>query len=195
LTRYNNDSVLQEFIWQNTSYRYVVFDSPKWLICNNPTYLLLLQTFFDCKLTPGAYLASTSLTPIPDNATKALADSSTVNPSLLLAVYDPTLGLQKAFETGYTRMNLINAHGIVAVNIGLRLRQGLDDYALGLSSSPARDLVCDVSSPTTYQYPCHLSLFVQIPNFERVIVRARSVMGWSVSEKLVSFGRGMLMGV
>ncbi|EPE35324.1 hypothetical protein GLAREA_11023 [Glarea lozoyensis ATCC 20868] len=163
---YNNDSVFQEFIWQNTSYRYVVFDSPKWLISTNPTYLLLLQTFFDY------------------NATKALLDSSTVNPTLHLAIYDPTLGLQRAFETGYTRMNLINANGIVAVNIGLRLRQGLDgvsayDFTLGLSSSPARDLVCDVSSASTYQYPCHLSLFVQVPNFDRTIVRTRAGMGWS----------------
>lgn len=87
-------------------------------------------------------------------------------------------------------MNLINANGIVAVNIGLQVREGLDgvaayDYTLGpLSSSPARDLVCDTSSATTYQYPCHVSLFVQIPNFDRTIIRTQKVMGWPVSSKV-----------
>jgi hypothetical protein len=122
-----------------------------------------------------------------------------VNPSLLIAVYDPKLGLQKAFEAGCTRMNLINANGIVAVNIDLRVRRGVDgisayDFALGLSSSPARDLVCDISSPTTYQYPCHLSLFVQIPNFDRTIISTRKNMGWSVSSRLPPLMKGILMG-
>jgi hypothetical protein len=124
-------------------------------------------------------------------------ESSTVNPSLLIAVYDPTLGLQEAFETGYTRMNLINANGIVAVNIGLQVHQGLDgnsayDYTLGLSSSPARDLVCDTSSATTYKYPCHLSLFVQIPNFDRTIISTMKVMEWLVSSELSPFIKGTL---
>lgn len=124
-------------------------------------------------------------------------ESSTVNPSLLIAVYDPTLGLQEAFEMGYTRMSLINANGIVAVNIGLQVRQGLDgnsvyDYTLGLSSSPARDLVCDTSSATTYQYPCHVSLFVQIPDFDRTIISTVKDMEWLVSSKLPPFIKGML---
>lgn len=119
-------------------------------------------------------------------------DSSTVNPSLLIAVYDPTLGLQEAFETGYTRMNLIDANSIVAINVGLQIRQGLDgnsayDYTLSLSSSPVLDLVCDTSSATTYQYPCHVSLFVQIPNFDRTIISSTMAMGWQVSSKLQLF--------
>jgi hypothetical protein len=124
-------------------------------------------------------------------------DSSTVNPSLFIAVYDPTLGLREAFETGYTRMSLINANGIVAVNIGLQVRQGLDgnsayDYILGLSSSPTRDLVCDTSSATTYQYPCYVSLFVQIPNFDRTIITTTKAMEWLVSSKLPPIIRGTL---
>lgn len=47
--RYNNDEVIEDFLWMNTTYRYVAFDSPSWLLCNTPTYMLLLQTFFNCK--------------------------------------------------------------------------------------------------------------------------------------------------
>lgn len=94
-------------------------------------------------------------------------------------------------------MNLINANGIVAVNIGLQVRQGLDgnsayDYTLGLSSSPARDLVCDTSSATTYQYPCHVSLFVQVPNFDRTIISTKKAMEWLVSSKLPLFIKSTL---
>jgi hypothetical protein len=46
--RYNNDVVVEDFVWMNTSYRYKVFDSPSWLIDQTPTYTLMLQTFFDC---------------------------------------------------------------------------------------------------------------------------------------------------
>ena len=47
--RYNNDVVVEDFVWMNTSYRYKVFDSPSWFIDQTPTYMLLLQMFFDCK--------------------------------------------------------------------------------------------------------------------------------------------------
>jgi hypothetical protein len=105
--------------------------------------------------------------------------------------------MQEAFEMGYTRMNLIDANGIVAVNIGLQVRQGLDgssayDYTVGISSSPARDLVCDTSSATTYQYPCHVSLFVHVPNFDRTIIGAEMAMGWLVGSKLLPFVKSML---
>jgi len=162
---YNNDVVVEDFVWMNISYRYKVFDSPSWLIDQTPTYTLLLQTFFDY------------------NATKALDESSTTNPSLMIAVYDPILGMQKAFDLGYTRMYLVNANGIVAVNIGLQVRDegnGISayDYSLSLISTPATDLVCDTSSAETYKWPCHMSLFVQIPNFDRSIITTEKTMTW-----------------
>ena len=104
----------------------------------------------------------------------------------MIAVYDPILGMQKAFDIGYTRMNLVNANAIVAVNIGLQVRDegnGISayDYSLSLMSSPATDLVCDTSSAETYKWPCHMSLFVQIPNFDRSIITTEKSMTWMVS--------------
>lgn len=84
-------------------------------------------------------------------------------------------------------MNLINANGIVSVNVGLQRREDFDGnsayaYTLGISSSPALGLVCDVSSSQyPYQYPCHLSLFIQIPTFYRTTLKAQKAMGWLVS--------------
>lgn len=82
-------------------------------------------------------------------------------------------------------MNLINANGIVAVNVGLRIRQAPNaapayDYDLGISSSPTTDLVCDTSTELTFQYPCYVSLFIQIPTFERTIIRIQKEMSWTV---------------
>jgi hypothetical protein len=104
----------------------------------------------------------------------------------MIAVYDPILGMQKAFDLGYTRMYLVNANGIVAVNIGLQVRDegnGISayDYSLSLISTPATDLVCDTSSAETYKWPCHMSLFVQIPNFDRSIITTEKAMTWVVS--------------
>jgi len=119
--------------------------------------------------------------------TKAFENSSTkLSPSLWLAVYDPAIGMQKAFDQGYTRMNLISANGIVNVNIGLRTRQAPDhdpayDYTLDIASSPATDFVCDTSTTLIYQYPCRLTLFVQIPNFERTTILIQKEMAWLVS--------------
>ncbi|TAQ86447.1 hypothetical protein B7494_g5223 [Chlorociboria aeruginascens] len=153
---YNNGSVIEGFEWMNAVYRYTVFDAPAWLSSDTPTYLLTLQTFFTY------------------NMTLALSDSSSQNPTLFIAAYDSELGLQNSFDRGYTRMTLVNANGVVALNTGLRLRRSFDglsayDYELGVSSAPARDMVCDTTSAMTYQYPCHLSLFIQIPNFQRTI--------------------------
>jgi hypothetical protein len=101
-------------------------------------------------------------------------------------VYDPILGMQKAFDLGYTRMSPVNANGIVAVNIGLQARDegnGISayDYSLSLISTPATDLVCDTSSAETYKWPCPMSLFVQIPNFDRSIITTEKAMSWMVS--------------
>jgi hypothetical protein len=83
-------------------------------------------------------------------------------------------------------MNLVSANGIVGVNIGLQVRDGANgisayDYSLSLVSSPATDLVCDESSAETYKYPCHMSLFVQVPNFERSIITTVKAMTWTAS--------------
>ena len=125
---------------------------------------------------------------IPDNVEKARNDSSTYNPTLMLAVYDPTLGMQKAFDQGYTRMRLINANGIVSINVGLRIRQSLNqmpayDYVLDISSSQASmdPLVCDTSTELKYFYACYVSLFITIPNFERTKTTIHKEMSWTVS--------------
>lgn len=115
-----------------------------------------------------------------------MLDSSVTNPSLMIAVYDPVLGLQRAFDLGYTRMTLVNANGIIDVNLGLVLRDDGNgtsayDYSLSLTSSPAIDLVCDTSSYTTYKWPCHLSLLIQIPNFDRTIIITTKATTWVVS--------------
>jgi hypothetical protein len=128
----------------------------------------------------------------PDNVTQALQDSGSSNPSLLLAVYDPDLGMQRAFEEGYTRMNLINANGIVAVNIGLNMRQAPDqapanDYAIDISPTQASDLTCDTSTTLSFQYPCDVSLFITIPNFERTITLRQKQMGWLVGSSIRGF--------
>ncbi|KAH8590421.1 hypothetical protein B0O99DRAFT_691635 [Bisporella sp. PMI_857] len=164
---YNNDQVIEDFVWMNTSYRYVAFNSPPWLSTSTPTYMLLLQAFFDY------------------NVQKAKDDSSSYNPSLYVAIYDPALGMQKAFEQGYTRMKLINAYSIVAINIGLRKRQAPDyepayDYTLDISSSPVAELPmpCDTSTVLTYQYACHTCLFITIPNFERTTIVRQKRLDW-----------------
>ena len=96
--------------------------------------------------------------------------------------------MQKAFETGFTRMNLVNANGIVSINIDLRRRDGHNgvsayDYLLGISASPNRDLLCDTSNSATNQESCHLSLFVQIPTFDRTIITTQKAMDWAVSDE------------
>jgi hypothetical protein len=78
-----------------------------------------------------------------DDTAQASADSGRVlQLSLYLAVFDPTLTVQQALENGYTRMQLVNANGIVAVTLGLTMRQASAetapayDYGLAVSSIP-----------------------------------------------------------
>lgn len=107
-----------------------------------------------------------------------------MQPSLLMAVYDPVLSMQEAFEAGFTRMQVVNANGIVAINIGLQIRDipGYPmsyDYELSISSLPATTIVCN--SDSVLSYPCFISLFIQIPTFERITVARKQEMSWSVS--------------
>jgi len=126
------------------------------------------------------------------NASQAWLDSSWhLNPSLWLSIWDPTLTLQEALEKGYTRLVLINANGMSSIILGLRSRQAIGqapayDYQLSISTTPAQDLVCDVSgtirSPSG---PCHITLLLQFPTFERQVSRLMPVMGWVVRESLL----------
>ncbi|KAI4251489.1 MAG: hypothetical protein LQ352_004817, partial [Teloschistes flavicans] len=140
------DDVIEDFGWQNTTYRYV-----SW--------------------RPSAKLVS-------------LADSkATQSPSLWLAIYDPQLDLTDALKMGYTRMILIAANGDNAINLGLRYRQAPNqppayDYEVSLSSNQDLDIVCD-TSPGKYVHPCHVTLFIQIPTFERKVVMQSPVMRWT----------------
>lgn len=86
-------------------------------------------------------------------------------------------------------MKLINANGIVAVNIGLNMRQAPDqapanDYTIDISPTQDSDLTCDTSTTLSFKYPCHVSLFITIPNFERTITLRQKQMGWLVSSSI-----------
>lgn len=160
-------SVVEDFLWQNITYRYLVMVSSESLTCLSTSTEMLLQAFYWF------------------NASQAWLDSSWhLNPSLWLSIWDPTLTLQEALEKGYTRLVLINANGMSSITLGLRSRQAIGgapayDYQLSVSTTPAQDLVCDVSgtigSPSG---PCHITLLLQFPTFERQISRLMPVMGW-----------------
>lgn len=83
-------------------------------------------------------------------------------------------------------MRLINANGVVALNIGLNVRQAPDqdpayDYKLDISPSQASELTCDSGKDGSYQYPCHLSLFISIPSFEKTTTLRKKELEWMVS--------------
>ncbi|KAG9233345.1 hypothetical protein BJ875DRAFT_464429 [Amylocarpus encephaloides] len=120
------------------------------------------------------------------NSTQSRLDSSTrLSPSLFLAVYDPTLGLDASLSQGFSRLSLIPANGIVSIAISLRLHNlhGLSayDYDLNISSSPAMELTCDLGGDSNggYTHDCRVSLFMQFTGFERVIVGSRKKMSWA----------------
>lgn len=81
--------------------------------------------------------------------------------------------MQEAFDQGYTRMQLVNANGMLSVNVGLVYRQAVGaapayDYDLNISPVAAQDLICDVSGVSgNPSGPCHVTLWIQIPTFER----------------------------
>ncbi|KAK4198896.1 hypothetical protein QBC40DRAFT_340947 [Triangularia verruculosa] len=157
---------IEDFEWQNTSYRAFTLTSSISMVSPMPTYQMIAQAFFTY------------------DTAKARADSSRVlSPSVWIAVYDPTLTVQQALESGYTRMVLINANGMAALNLGLNYREALGkapayDYQLSISTVPSMDLQCDTSDPKGASGPCFLSLFVQFPSFERQVSQQDVAMKW-----------------
>ena len=120
-----------------------------------------------------------------------MADSSAVTPTLMISLYDPQLGMQEAFVNGYTTMNLVDPNGIVSVNVGLRIQQTENNapaysYDLSISSSSSASLVCD--SDKVLSYPCHMGLFIQIPNFYRTIISREKENSWGVSNSIITEG-------
>jgi hypothetical protein len=111
-----------------------------------------------------------------------------LSPSLWIAIYDPTLNFTDALANGYTRMVLINANGMTAINLGLNRRQAPNtspayDYQLSVSTIPAASVDCAAGSTTR----CHISLFLQFPSFDRQNSRLGVAMEWEVRITLFSF--------
>ncbi|KAK0662473.1 hypothetical protein QBC41DRAFT_368312 [Cercophora samala] len=157
---------IEDFEWQNTSYRAFTLTSSISMVSPMPTYQMIAQAFFTY------------------DTARARADASRVlSPSLWIAVYDPTLTVREALENGYTRMVLINANGMTALNLGLNYREALGhapayDYHLSISTTPSMDLQCDTSDEKGASGLCWLSLFVQFPSFERQVSRQDVAMKW-----------------
>ncbi|KAH8693222.1 hypothetical protein BGW36DRAFT_36472 [Talaromyces proteolyticus] len=90
-----------------------------------------------------------------------------------------------ALKNGYTRMTLVNANGMTAINLGHNYRQASGrvpayDCGLSISTMPATELVCDLGSITVPATgPCHISLFVQIPSLTIQTSLLTNAMGWA----------------
>lgn len=81
-------------------------------------------------------------------------------------------------------MVLVNANGVTAINLGLHRRQAPNtspayDYKLFVSTIPATDTNCDFAS-TGSTAPCHISLFLQFPSFDRQNSWLGVAMAWEV---------------
>ncbi|KAI2465618.1 hypothetical protein F4781DRAFT_424665 [Annulohypoxylon bovei var. microspora] len=155
------------YTWRGTKYRTLTLVSSKALLCTVPTTFMLAQAFMWY------------------DSSKAINDSSRLlSPSLSVAIYDPTLNLTEALENDYTRPILINANGMVAVNLGLNYRQARGrapayDYDISLSTIPSLEMQCDVGSDTEQATgPCFLSLWIQFPTFERQVSTQGYAMSW-----------------
>ena len=48
------------------------------------------------------------------------------SPDLWLAIFDPTLDLSQALDSGWSTLNLINANSLNSINLDLNLRQPAD---------------------------------------------------------------------
>lgn len=146
---------------------------------------MLAEVWFTCKLPelPSSayrrrYTNHIGRLPL-DNSTKALADAGRVlSPSLWVAMFDPTLDITEALERGYTRMQLVDANALVAINLGLQLRESAGqtpafDYELSISTIPSVSKVEDDDTGW-------LSLFLQFPSFTRQVSNQHKAWSWSV---------------
>ena len=125
-----------------------------------------------------------------DDAKKAFADrGSLLQPSLLLAIWDPRLHLTEALERGLTRMVLINANGYTFINLEVQSRQteagGSYAYDYGdsiFSGIPSISLYCDTSSMNNaYQGPCDVNLQIQYISSDITVKSIKQSMDWLVS--------------
>ncbi|KAI0830953.1 hypothetical protein F5Y06DRAFT_290631 [Hypoxylon sp. FL0890] len=162
------EETIGTFPWRGATYRTLTLVSSKALLCTVPTTLMLAQAF------------------LWYDSSKAINDSSRLlSPSLSVAVYDPTLTLEQALENDYTRPILVNANGMIEVNLGLNYRQVRGkppayDYDLSMSTIPSLDMRCDIGSDTRAPTgPCFISLWLQFPTFERQVSTQSYAMSWS----------------
>ncbi|KAK4222528.1 hypothetical protein QBC38DRAFT_80874 [Podospora fimiseda] len=155
-----------DYEWQNSTYRTITLTPSESMISRQPAGLMIAQAFFNY------------------NSTKARINASQLlPPSLWVAIYDPRLPLEEALYANYSQMRLINANGLIHINIRLNSREvpgrsAAYDYDLSLSSIPAMDIQCDVSAPGGARSPCILSLYLQYPNFERLSAKQEIAMSW-----------------
>lgn len=135
--------VVEDFIWRNVACRYLSFTPSAALTSNVPTYIMALQAFFNCN-APYLLHAQLFIDSMLDSASPSSESSSQKpNPSLHMAVYDPSLGLPVALESGYPRMVLISANGDSAINLGLQYRQDMDHpSAYDYSMTPISTRAC-----------------------------------------------------
>lgn len=97
------------------------------------------------------------------------------------------LSLEESLEYGYTRLQLIDASSMLSISLDLRRmemtgRQAAYEYQLtSISSVPSKKLTCDLANPSEPYYgPCHVTLLIQFPTFEREVVSVQRKMVWSV---------------
>jgi hypothetical protein len=88
------------------------------------------------------------------------------------------LTVEEALANGYTRMVLINANGMTAINLGLERREALGhspayDYQLTISTIPSATLDCDTTAS------CFLTLVFQFPSFERQVLSQDIKLKWT----------------
>lgn len=97
------------------------------------------------------------------------------------------LSLEESLEYGYTRLQLIDASSMVSISLNLRRmemigRESAYEYQLtSISSVPSKKLTCDLDNESEPYYgPCHVTLLIQFPTFEREVVSVQREMVWSV---------------
>lgn len=65
-------------------------------------------------------------------------------------------------------------------------REAAYEYQLSsISSVPSKTLTCDLGDPGSYYGPCHVTLLIQFPTFEREIISVKREMVWFVSHPMI----------